>query len=74
MYMTLTFVTQTVFCVTQARAVQVSFVDNQDYSGGPLAYLLITQAQSNLVTSVAIFATTFLTDLLVVSSIRSDLL
>ena len=70
-YMTLSFATQTVFCAIQARVIQISFVDNRDYPGGPLAYLMVEQAQLNLVMCIALFATTFLTDLLVVSNMLS---
>lgn len=53
--------------IVQARTVQLIYVDNRDYPGGPWQYFLATQ---NLAINVMFYATlfllTFLSDILVV--------
>ena len=62
------FIVETIFVGVQARTVQISYIDNRNYPGGPWAYFLATQ---NLPVNVMFYATlfiiTFLCDTLVVS-------
>ncbi len=66
-YITLLLAVETIFAAVQARTVQVIYIDNRNYPGGPWAYFLATQ---NLAINVMFYATlfvlTFLSDLLVV--------
>ncbi|KAF8808158.1 hypothetical protein BYT27DRAFT_7097781 [Phlegmacium glaucopus] len=65
-YMTLLLCVETIFQAVQARTVQVIYIDNRNYPGGPWAYFLATQ---NLAINVIFFATlfvlTFLADMLI---------
>ncbi|KAI0311178.1 hypothetical protein OF83DRAFT_779726 [Amylostereum chailletii] len=65
-YITTIFVVESIFVGVQARTVQISYIDNRNYPGGPWAYFLATQ---NLPVNVMFYATlftiTFLCDLLV---------
>lgn len=67
-YITLLFVIESIYTAVQARTVQLMYIDNRNYPGGPWAYFLATQ---NLPVNVMFYATlfvlTFLSDLLVVS-------
>lgn len=66
-YITLLLSVETIFVAVQARTVQVVYIDNRNYPGGPWAYFLATQ---NLAINVMFYATlfvlTFLSDILVV--------
>lgn len=67
-YITLLLSIQTIYCAVQARTVQVMYVDNRNYPGGPWQYFLDTQELAiNVMFYATLFVTTFLTDLLVVS-------
>lgn len=67
-YITLLLSTQAILCVVQARTVQVMYVDNRNYPGGPWAYFLDTQEQAiDVMFYACLFVLTFLSDLLVVS-------
>ncbi|TCD70268.1 hypothetical protein EIP91_004169 [Steccherinum ochraceum] len=65
-YITLLLVIETIFVIVQGRTVQVVYIENRDYPGGPWQYFLDTQ---NLAINVMFYATffvlTFLNDLLV---------
>ncbi|CAL1705416.1 unnamed protein product [Somion occarium] len=65
-YITTLIAIETIFIIVQARTVQVLYVDNRNYPGGPWAYFLATQ---NLAINVLFYATlfvlTFLSDCLV---------
>ncbi|KAJ3484765.1 hypothetical protein NLI96_g5420 [Meripilus lineatus] len=65
-YITLLLSVETIFVAVQARTVQVVYIDNRNYPGGPWAYFLATQ---NLAINVMFYATlfvlTFLSDILV---------
>ena len=69
-YITLLLCIETIFQVVQARTVQLVFVDNRNYPGGVLAYLLATRQDQHLPINVVFlasyFVVTFLSDLLVV--------
>ena len=59
---------ETIFAIVQTRAVQIAYVDNRNYAGGPWQYFLDTQSQAVYVAFYASwFVITFLCDLLVVS-------
>ena len=68
LYSTILLSVETIFSAVQARTVQVIYIDNRNYPGGPWAYFLATQ---NLPINVMFYATlfilTFLSDLLIVS-------
>ena len=66
-YITLLLVIETIFAVVQARTVQVIYIDNRNYPGGPWAYFLATQyLPINVMFYATLFVLTFLADLLVV--------
>ena len=68
--MTLLFCVETIFVAVQARAVQVNYIDNRNYPGGPWAYFLATQyLPVNVIFYAALFILTALADILVVSKI-----
>ena len=73
-YITLLLVVQTIYAIVQARTVQVIYIENRNYPGGPWQYFLDTQ---NLAINVMFYATlfliAFLCDLLVVSAIMRNL-
>ncbi|KAI0701261.1 hypothetical protein C8T65DRAFT_741786 [Cerioporus squamosus] len=65
-YLCLLFVVETIFCIVQARTVQVIYIENRNYPGGPWAYFLDTQYLAiNVMFYATIFVLTFLCDLLV---------
>ncbi|KAG5725678.1 hypothetical protein E4T56_gene7290 [Termitomyces sp. T112] len=65
-YMTLLLLTETIFEIAQAYTVQMIYVDNRNYPGGPWAYFLATQdLPINVVFIASLFSITFLSDLLV---------
>lgn len=67
-YITLLLIIQTILCVVKARTVQVMYVDNRNYPGGPWAYFLNSQEQAiDVMFYACLFVLTFLSDLLVVS-------
>lgn len=70
-YITMLFSVETIFVGVQARTVQLMYIDNRNFPGGPWAYFLATQ---NLAVNVMFYATlfvlTFLSDLLVVCSVH----
>ncbi|KAI0658354.1 hypothetical protein C8Q70DRAFT_1054946 [Cubamyces menziesii] len=55
-YITLLLIVETIFCVVQARTVQVIYIENRNYPGGPWRYFLDTQ---NLAVNVVFYATLF---------------
>ncbi|KAH9923181.1 uncharacterized protein BXZ73DRAFT_51093 [Epithele typhae] len=65
-YITLLLVVETIFAIVQARTVELMYIDNRNYPGGPWQYFLATQ---NLPVNVMFFATlvtiTLLCDILV---------
>ena len=66
-YITILLCIETIFEIVQARSVQVVYVDNRNYPGGPWAYFLATQnLPINVIFLASYFAVTFLSDLLVV--------
>ena len=66
-YLTLLLMIETVFCIVQARTVQVIYIENRNYPGGPWAYFLDTQYLAiNVMFYATLFVLTFLCDLLVV--------
>ena len=66
-YITLLLVVETIYSIVQARTVELMYIDNRNYPGGPWQYFLDTQ---NLAVNVMFYATlfliTFMCDLLVV--------
>ena len=67
-YITVLLVTQTIYCAAQARTVQLMYVENRLYPGGPWQYFLDTQDDAiNVVWSVSLCTITSMCDLLVVS-------
>ena len=58
----------TIFVIVQARTVQVIYVENRNYPGGPWQYFLDTQYLAiNVMFYATLFVITFLCDLLMVS-------
>lgn len=67
-YITLLLIVETIFSVVQARTVQVIYIENRNYPGGPWQYFLDTQYLAiNVIFYATLFVITFLCDLLVVS-------
>jgi hypothetical protein len=67
-YITVIFVIETIFIGVQARMVQLAYIDNRNYPGGPWQYFLASQALPiNVVYGATLFLDTFLCDALVVS-------
>ena len=68
-YITLLLAIETAYAVVQARTVQLMYVENRNYPGGPWQYFLDTQnLPVNVIFTAAVFSLTFLCDLLVVRS------
>lgn len=67
-YITTLLCIEAIFEAVQARTVQVVYIDNRNYPGGPWAYFLATQnLPINVMFIAMLFISTFLADLLVVS-------
>jgi hypothetical protein len=67
-YLTLLFTLLFIFMVVQAGAVQMTYIDNRNYPGGPVAYFLASQALPINVIFLATFVLlTFFADSLIVS-------
>ncbi|GLB43554.1 hypothetical protein LshimejAT787_1400660 [Lyophyllum shimeji] len=65
-YITLLLCVETIFEVAQSHTVQMIYVDNRNYPGGPWAYFLATQnLPINVLFIASLFSLTFLADLLV---------
>ncbi|KAM5533526.1 hypothetical protein V8D89_012805 [Ganoderma adspersum] len=65
-YLSLLLAVEFVFCIVQARTVQVIYVENRNYPGGPWQYFLDTQYLAiNVIFYATLFVGTFLCDLLV---------
>jgi len=65
-YITILLAIESMFEVVQARTVQVIYIDNRNYPGGPWAYFLATQnLPINVIFIASLFTLTFLADLLV---------
>ncbi|KAI0808156.1 hypothetical protein C8Q74DRAFT_116253 [Fomes fomentarius] len=60
-YITLLLIVETIYAIVQARTVQVIYIENRNYPGGPWQYFLDTQ---NLAINVMFYATLFLITLL----------
>ena len=66
-YLALLAIVDTIFVIVQARTVQVIYVENRNYPGGPWAYFLDTQYLAiNVMFYASLFVITFMCDLLVV--------
>ncbi|KAJ3013836.1 hypothetical protein NUW54_g1477 [Trametes sanguinea] len=64
-YISLLFAVETIFSIVQARTVQLVYIENRNYPGGPWSYFLATQSQPvNVIFYACIFVTTFLCDAL----------
>ena len=60
---------ETMFAVVQTRTVQVMYIENRNYPGGPWQYFLDTQSQAiDVIFLATLFLITFLCDTLVVSA------
>ncbi|TBU27450.1 hypothetical protein BD311DRAFT_665429 [Dichomitus squalens] len=65
-YLAILLSVQFIYCIVQARTVQVMYVDNRNYPGGPWQYFLDTQYLAiNVIFDATLFIQTFLCDLLV---------
>lgn len=66
-YITLLLSVETIFVAVQANTVQIVYVDNRAYPGGPWAFFLATQnLPVNIMFYATLFVLTFLSDMLVV--------
>ena len=66
-YITLLLVVETIYSVVQARTVELMYIDNRNYPGGPWQYFLDTQnLPVNVIFIATLFLITFMCDLLVV--------
>ena len=71
-YITLLLIIETMFAVVQTRTVQVMYIENRNYPGGPWQYFLDTQSQAiDVIFLATLFLITFLCDTLVVSARRT---
>ncbi|KAJ7220873.1 hypothetical protein GGX14DRAFT_336155, partial [Mycena pura] len=65
-YMTFMLLIESLFVAVQARTVQMIYIDNRNYPGGPWAFFLASQtAAVNVMFYATLFLLTFLSDLLV---------
>ncbi|KAJ7496731.1 hypothetical protein FB451DRAFT_201973 [Mycena latifolia] len=65
-YMTCMLLIESLFVAVQARTVQMIYIDNRNYPGGPWAFFLATQSAAvNVIFYATLFLLTFLSDLLV---------
>ncbi|KAI0797509.1 hypothetical protein C8Q75DRAFT_4286 [Abortiporus biennis] len=65
-YITILFCISTIFTAIQARTVQVVYVENRNYPGGPWKFFLASQHESiNVIFYATFFLVTFLSDCLV---------
>jgi len=65
-YISVLLCVETIFEVAQSHTVQMIYVDNRNYPGGPWAYFLATQnLPINVLFIASLFSLTFLADLLV---------
>jgi len=65
-YITVIFIIETIFVGVQARTVQLAYIDNRNYPGGPWVYFLNSQALPvNVMFEATLFLITFLCDALV---------
>lgn len=71
-YITVLIILETITVAMTAHAVQMNWIDNQNYPGGPWQYFLDMQGlPSNVMFYAFLFVVTFLSDILVVSNIHS---
>ena len=69
-YITFVLCVQTIFIAVQARTVQLVYIDNRNYPGGPWAYFLSSQSLAvNVMFEATLFVNTFMCDGLVVSTL-----
>ncbi|KAG6911282.1 hypothetical protein DXG01_002121 [Tephrocybe rancida] len=65
-YISLLLCVETLFEVAQSNTVQIMYIDNRNYPGGPWKYFLATQQLPiNIIFIASLFTLTFLSDLLV---------
>ncbi|TBU26636.1 hypothetical protein BD311DRAFT_789690 [Dichomitus squalens] len=65
-YISALLIVQTIYSIAQARTVQLLYVENRNYPGGPWQYFLATQSQPiNIVYFVTLYLAIFMCDLLV---------
>ncbi|KAF7338957.1 hypothetical protein MVEN_01971900 [Mycena venus] len=65
-YMTAMLLIESLFIAVQARTVQMIYIDNRNFPGGPWQFFLLTQfAAVNVIFDATLFVLTFLSDLLV---------
>jgi len=65
-YMTLLLAVETMLMIVQARTVELMYISNRNYPGGPWSYFLATQNEAiNVIFYASTFSLTFLADLLV---------
>ncbi|KAI9066559.1 hypothetical protein FKP32DRAFT_1673883 [Trametes sanguinea] len=64
-YISLLLIVETIFSIVQARTVQVIYIENRNYPGGPWQYFLDTQDLAiNVIFYASLFILTFLCDTL----------
>ena len=67
-YITILFILNTIYAACTARDVQLDYIDDRNYPGGPLAYFLATTAiPVNVIAFVVFFIANVLADALLVS-------
>ncbi|TFY73332.1 hypothetical protein EWM64_g10681 [Hericium alpestre] len=65
-YITVLLSVETIFEIVQARTVQLIYIDNRSYPGGPWQFFLASQTLAvNVIFYATLFVLTFLSDLLV---------
>ena len=74
-YITLLIIVETIFCISQARTIELMYIDNRYYPGGPWQYFLDTQhLPIDILFCASLFLVTFLCDIMVVSSAKLPIL
>ena len=71
-YITLLLLLESLFVAASTWTLEEMYINNRNYPGGPMAWFLVTQNAPENTFFASLFSLTFLSDLLVVSTI-SDL-
>lgn len=72
-FLVLLIATETIFAVSQARTIQMMYIEHRDHEGGPWQYYLDVQDSVVVVMlHASLFVLTFLGDVLVVSKISDN--
>ena len=68
-YITVLLLLETLFVAASTWTLEEMYINNRNYPGGPMAWFLVTQNAPENTFFASLFSLTFLSDLLVVSTI-----